>query len=244
MATQDALETDNIVERVQRQRRDMAEKGVLNYGGRAYGYEPWSGRKHGGAGSTPTVRESEAKVIGELARRILRGDTTYAVAKWANQNGHRTVRGKKFRAIDIRRHLLVNPRIAGIAVYKGEWVSTKAQWPAIVPMEQWQEVRRVLSRTAGRPGGGRQPLSLLSGLLYCGECQSRLLANSDRYRCANTGVCNVSRRSADVESFVVEQWGEHMTKLSGTDQWVPERVLTAEAVPRVERVGRGTTSTP
>ena len=91
----------------------MAEKGVTYTGGRTYGNEEWTGRSGGNVGNVPAIRESEARVIREMVKRVLLGDSIYSVAAWPNQHGHRTRGGGLFTASNVRRRL-ASPRIAGL----------------------------------------------------------------------------------------------------------------------------------
>ena len=219
-ASVDEAESERTSERIRAQRRHMAEKGVSYTGGRVYGYEAWTGRRGGGIGDVPVIRESEARVIREMVERILRGESTYSVAQWANQQGHRHRGGGVFTASNVRR-LLGSARIAGLIEYKGELFA--GLWPAIVPMEQWQQVHEVFARTAGRPGGGKSGLSLLNGLIRCGACGATMAASRtpDRYRCRNN-ACNLTRNRSKLEAYVIQRWGWQMSELSGTDEWVQE----------------------
>ena len=227
-ASVDEAESERTSERIRAQRRHMAENGVSYTGGRAYGYEPWTGRHGGGIGDVPTIRESEARVIREMVRQILLGESTYAVAKWANQQGHRHRGGGVFTASNVRR-LLSSARIAGLVEYKGEHFT--GLWPAIIPMDQWQELQEVFARTAGRPGGGKSTLSLLNGLVKCGLCGSSMRASltPNRYRCSNN-ACNLARNRTQLEKFVIQQWGAKMSEVSGTDEWVQELASVTAAL--------------
>ena len=224
----DEAESERTSERIRAQRRAMAEKGVSYTGGRAYGYEEWTGRRGGTIGNVPAIRESEARVVREMIKRILRGDSTYAVAAWANQQGHRNKGGGLFTASNVRR-LLSSARIAGLVEHQGEYF--RGLWPAIVPMEQWQQAQEAFARTAGRPGGGKSQLSLLNGLIRCGACGASMAASMspNRYRCTNN-VCNLTRNRAKLEAYVIEQWGAKMTALSGTGDWVQEVVPVTASV--------------
>jgi hypothetical protein len=106
---------------------------------------------------------------------------------------------------------LLNPRIAGLSVYRGEIVG-KGRWDALVPEETWRAVRAILEDPARTPPRGVR--TLLGGLARCpcGNVVTGMPSHTGHhiYRCApatrdeafKSG--HVARQAAPVEEFIVK----------------------------------------
>ena len=79
-------------------------------GTEVYGYR-WDGTNF-------VVEPEEAGVIQRMYDRLLRGDSVYAITKWLNEEGRKTIRGKKFSAVTVR-------RILGNELYVGKLTMMK-----------------------------------------------------------------------------------------------------------------------
>lgn len=150
-----------------------------------------SGRPHGGAnrpyGYKPdaiTIDRREAKVIREVADRIIAGESLRSVCTTLNERGERTAHGGPWRTT-VLRDMITNPRLIGMRRHNGEVVA-KAVWkPILTEAQQAQVIARLAAR---KVTGRREPRSyLLSGMLRCGKCGQTLYAsrreNSRRYVC-------------------------------------------------------------
>lgn len=109
------------------------------------------------------------------------------------------------------RTILLNPRIAGLSVYRGEIVG-KGQWEALVAEETWRAVRAILEDPARTPPRGVR--TLLGGLARCpcGNIVAGMPSHTGRYiyRCAPatrneafTGG-HVARQAVPVDEFIVK----------------------------------------
>src|SRR4051794_30939309 len=82
-------ESEHKAERIKRKTLELAQAGKINGGGyRPYGYEQ----------DCRTIREDEAAVIRECARRVLTGEPVRAVARDLNSRGVPTSTGKQWTA--------------------------------------------------------------------------------------------------------------------------------------------------
>ncbi|QYB16720.1 recombinase family protein [Schaalia turicensis] len=146
-----------------------AQKGAWQFSRRPFGFD----RVDGEIVHVP----DEAKAIRQAYKAYLTGKSYQAIADGWNKRGITTPGGKAFRAIDAM-HILRNPRMAGIVVYKGVvYPEAKPQWEPIITMKVWEEFQRVKSgrKQSGAPSAGK-PKHLLSGFAVCGVCGDRLYA--------------------------------------------------------------------
>jgi DNA invertase Pin-like site-specific DNA recombinase len=107
------------------------------------------------------------------------------------------------------RTILLNPRIAGLSVYRGEVVGTGV-WEPLVAEETWRAVRGILEDPARKPPRGVRTLLGGLALCRCGNVVSGMPSHTGRYiyRCvphirdtARTGP-HVARQAGVVEEFV------------------------------------------
>jgi site-specific DNA recombinase len=107
------------------------------------------------------------------------------------------------------RTILLNPRIAGLSVYRGEIVGT-GEWEPLVGEETWQAVRAILDDPARKPPCGVR--TLLGGLALCpcGNVVTGMPSHTGHhiYRCAPPGrdtACrggHVARQAVPVDAFI------------------------------------------
>lgn len=129
---------------------------------RGYGYER----------DCLTIRDSEAEAIREAARRVLAGETVYSVVMDWNRRGIPTVTGATWKTSVLSR-LLREPRIAGLRAHRGVVVA-KGTWPAIVRIEDHEQLAAVLAPRAGIGRKSAPRTFPLVGFLFCGKCGSKL----------------------------------------------------------------------
>lgn len=181
--------------------REIAEAGRPNGGfRRPFGYEL----------DRVSVRDAEAVVIRDLAARYLAGESLMSLTRWLTEQEIETVGSSPWRTGGVR-HLLTNPRIAGLRAHNGEVVA-EAVWPAIITPAQHQQLVAAFGRkkVTGRRTARRY---LLSGLLRCAKCGNRLFSASRqegerrrrRYVCSSSpdhGGCG----KLTVVAEPVEEW--------------------------------------
>lgn len=148
-------ESEHKSERLQSKHRQLAAQGRWSGGGsRRYGYEP----------GLTAVREEEAAVIRQAARRILNGESLGAVTADLNARGVRSSTGSIWHTHTVK------------AMLRGAWLSgqreyqktlSAAAWPAILEPADTARLRAVL-----QPGTTRAQRTLLASILRCGweEC--------------------------------------------------------------------------
>jgi site-specific DNA recombinase len=164
-------------------------------------------------GPAAVIRENEAAIVRELARRLLDGETLRALAADLNERGITTTRGGQWHERNLSR-MLGNPLYGGKLYYKGEFVTDLANVKPVLDEGTYDAVQDKLStRRRGRRTTGRYPLS---GILACGNpaCGRRgTMAGYPRsrhgeraYICALAGGgCGQSILAEPVEAMVADE---------------------------------------
>jgi DNA invertase Pin-like site-specific DNA recombinase len=194
-------ESDHKSERILRKHEELASAGKPSGGGsRPFGYEA----------DKVTIRESEAVVVREIARRFLAGESIKSVSADLNERGITGANGGRWEPNAVRR-LLNSPRIGGMREHKGEVVA-EAVWPGIISKADSTKIRAILAdpeRNTHRHGRRY----LLRRLLRCGQCGEYLHSRprndgKRRYVCAKgpgfagCGHCYIN--ADEVETWTVE----------------------------------------
>ena len=104
---------------------------------------------------------------------------------------------------------MLNPRITGLSVYRGEVVG-QGQWEPLVPEETWRAVRGILEDPSRKPPRGVR--TLLGGLALCpcGNVVTGMPSHTGHrvYRCSAPSRdrswpgAHVARQAEPVETFV------------------------------------------
>jgi site-specific DNA recombinase len=195
-----AKESGRKSERLKRKARQNAEAGKPGGGpNRPFGYEA----------DKITVNTAEAEIIGQLVARTLAGESARSLAAWMDDQGVSTISGGQRRSGTIRQ-MLLSARIAGLRAHNGEIVGP-AMWEPIITGEQRQQILNVFA--ARKASGKRAPRScLLTGLLRCGKCGSRLFSSARqlerRYVCISgpdhRGCGGITVTAPPVEEWISE----------------------------------------
>lgn len=198
LAAADAHEVERKSERQRAKALEIARAGRVNGGGmRPFGF------KQGGL----EVDKREAELVREAARRVLDGESTYAIAADWCERGIQTSTGAEWSFRLLRRTLTL-PRLAGLRAYQGEFYP--AVWPAILPRRTWDAVQKRLAvRHVSDRRGGRG-YYLLTGLLYCGRCGHPMRAHPNHgarsYACLKDGGgCGSMRIIAEPTEVVIAE---------------------------------------
>jgi site-specific DNA recombinase len=160
-------ESDNTSRRLRRHYDRMAELGIARLGGRG-------GRAFGFEQDGLTVRDDDAKMVREVADRILRSESTGAICKDLNLRGYRTTAGNPWNHGALRK-VMLRPRLAGLLSHHGQIVGP-AVWAAILDRDTWEAVCATLQgKTALFDYATNTRRYLLSGIAQCGTCLQPLI---------------------------------------------------------------------
>lgn len=150
------------------------------------------------------IREDQAAVIRECARRLLAGDSLYTIAADLNARGIPAPRGGAWIPTQVKR-LMVSPRYIGQRVHQGRVIGDAA-WPAILDEDTYLSCVARLTDPRRHVVRDRSLKHLLSGLALCGECGRRMRVIKNRgylsYACAG-GFCTAVR-TTKLEEYVTE----------------------------------------
>ncbi len=232
-------ESDQTRKRVLRAVRANADKG-RPHGKVLFGYR----REY-----DPVTREligqvpddgGTAEVVREAARRVLAGETPYAVAQDFNRRGVLPPRGAP-RGWDLTqvKRLCVNPGYAGKRVHQGKVIG-EATWPPILD----ESTHLALVARLGDPRRRSQRDSavrhLLSGIAVCGVCDGRVRVQKNRgflaYLCVDG--FHVSRREDVLDEYVTEtvlRWLERPDNAERLTEPADEETAAALAEARDKR---------
>jgi site-specific DNA recombinase len=149
------------------------------------GRAPRGGRRHFGYHSgtccpdgceSHAVRDEEAAVVREMARRWLGGETLRALARELTERGVRHTSGREFNYQTLKR-VLVSPRVAAVRVHRGEEVP--GDWEPILDRELHARLAAADSRRKSHRAAERY---LLTGLLVCGRDGCGATVNGHTHR--------------------------------------------------------------
>ena len=182
-ASIDAGEAERTGERVKREKAQSAAAGKpMGARYRTFGYErDW------------TINEAEAEVVREMFKRFVAGNSINHVFEYMREacNDVNPTTGKHVRYSTVR-GMLSNPRYAAINTLNGEVVA-KGNWEAIIDDATWAAAEaRWEKQPKSKTTNARK--HLLSGFLYCGNCNRRLVIGKvkgkDVYRCGLMEGCH------------------------------------------------------
>lgn len=169
-----AYESDRLSTRSRRGKRIRAMKGETNNSRRTFGWQDDNATKH----------EAEAPLVESLVTRVLAGKSQDDLVVELNRDGIPTATGGRWNRTSLRQ-VLVRPRNAGIAVYRGEVLRERSADPAvpgkllklqgvepIIDVDTWEQVVTLFeSRRTGRPVSDTY---MCTGIVLCGLCKGGL----------------------------------------------------------------------
>jgi site-specific DNA recombinase len=193
-------ESEHRGERVAAAALQRTQAGNRSGGPRPFGYED----------DGITVRESEAEAVRVAVESVLAGASLRSVARSLNATGLTTsMKGRAWDAHSVRA-VLLRSRNAGLRDHQGQVIGP-ANWPAIVPEEQWRAVVTKLSDPSRRTSPSDARVKWLgSGIYRCAGCERPSLRVSTAgrgipcYRCpgqrGTTG--HVVRKAGPLDAYI------------------------------------------
>lgn len=221
-------------QRILAKHRQLAEQGKVAGGGdRPFGYE--HDRK--------TIVESEAAEIRWAAEQVLSGASLRSVVMELRARNVATTSGKPWSTVALKR-ILTRGRWAGLREHRGMIVS-EAEWPGILTVDQFANLRALLTDPARTTATYSRSYLLTGGLAICGVCGAKLVSRprGDHERCyvcaSGPGFygCGKIRRLADaVENEVVERfWAALDDGLIADAEPEPSPDMTGVSLVELER---------
>lgn len=160
----------------------------------------------------------EAPLLQDAAKRVLRGESLYAITAQWNRDGVATRTGKHWRTSTLMA-VLLRPMMIGMREWQGN--TYPAQWPAVLDRRTWDRLRALTKQPSRRfheaGPDHRAGVYALGGLARCGKvvgddpCGSRLIGQrlngSARLICHpqadRAGCGGVAISYAPLEDFVL-----------------------------------------
>lgn len=185
---------------------DMSRRLKREMERKAFAGEAPSGVAPFGWNQDGTLNPEQSRYLKSMAKKILQGDSITTVMEWLKEEGVVGRQGKPYTRQTVLR-ILINPRNAGIRVFRGEPLKDEGgnfimgPWEEVPwSVDEWRAVKETIEgrkqanrAKSGPPGNTVR--SILSGILRCGECGTRMVAarssgNYPKYRCAkDAGGC-------------------------------------------------------
>jgi site-specific DNA recombinase len=200
------MEAATIAERTMGGMTAARELGRYTGGPLPYGYR--AAVHPSGAGKILVPYPPEAEIVREAARRVLSGETTYAISKDFNDR-HAPLpasattgeaRGKAWRQTGLRR-LLTSAAVVGRVMHGQDFVRDESGeprqfWEPLLSLDEWHRLRAKFAPQDDRPARKRADWPL-SGMVRCDLCGGPCSAGQGqhgtrRYRClatAGAGKC-------------------------------------------------------
>jgi DNA invertase Pin-like site-specific DNA recombinase len=230
-------ESEHKGHRVARARQQKAMAGEWAGGVRPFGWGVPTGetkkkidRKTGEEIEVPELDmlkavPEEAEALRLWTDTMLSGGSIRGLVKWCADKGMMSTRGNPITHTDVR-EMLMRPRNAGIAVYRGEEVG-RGQWEPIVPEEKFRAVVAILKDPSRTSNAGAQPKWVGSLLHQCGRngCGEGMTVTQSggrqypSYRCP-TGHGG-GRRAEIVDQYVEDTIVERLSRDDAEDLLLP-----------------------
>jgi site-specific DNA recombinase len=187
MGLQVEMENKQRNQRITASAREKFRKGKFIYERKPYGYGV-------DENNYLIIKEAEAKVVRRIYEEFLNGKGTTQIARELNAEGlYDEEKEKPWSNVKVN-NILENKTYTGVIHKKekdenGEYVFipvTDHKHPAIVSLEMFDEVQKI-RRRKNRKQKKVKNLHLLSGLLYCPNCHSKMYGITERniYECYN-----------------------------------------------------------
>lgn len=222
------FESEHKSARIRRKHEQLAAEGRAVGSGRPFGYEL----------DRITVRESEADLIREAAKRVLADEPVRSICLDWTRRGVTSATGRTWSVFGLRR-VLMSARISGRREYRrtngqrvlAGTITATASWPGIITTEESDRLRTILGDPNRRVNWNARSYLLTGGIARCGLCNRPMVARprSDgrrSYVCASGpgfSGCGKIRSLADpLEELVTE------TVLRAVDQGALVQFMSRE----------------
>lgn len=161
-------ESEHKSERIRRKHLELAQAGSQAGGGaRPYGYAP----------DRATIIDSEAVVIRDVVARLLAGESLRSLCAVLKAQGTPTSTGDAQWSASSLKRMATSARIAGLRSHHGV-VTGPAAWPGIITPDEHYRIRALLEDPARRVLSGGRQRRLLTGLLICQLCGTKLVGGA------------------------------------------------------------------
>ncbi|MGN0787079.1 MAG: recombinase family protein [Christensenellales bacterium] len=217
--------SENLAEDISRGMASNAEK-CLSNGRLPYGFRS---RKD----LTIEVVEEEAAVVREIFERVANGEKLASIMNDLNLRGLKTKYGRRIWRYQSFDKLLRNEKYRGI--YKFGDIRIEGGMPRIVSDELFFKAQEVLKMNSMTKRANKKGVFLLTGKLFCGECNSHMTGSSGTsktgttyYYYVCTGRKNGCEKKAVRKDYLEEKVAQTVRELlldPDTINWISDVVI-------------------
>lgn len=177
-AAADAGEAERTAERIARARKAKRDKGEAHSAFRPFGWQE----------DRATLDPEEAQHARDAVAMLIEGASLHEICRNFNAAGLQTTRGNRW-TYQTAFTYFHNPRLAGYVGQDGDFYlhsltgePVRGQWEPLISLDVFERLCARLDRNkmAGTQVRDRDNKALLSGVLRCGICNSRMHAVSGR----------------------------------------------------------------
>ncbi len=226
----DEFYSSNLAQDTRRGMKENAARGFLNGGTIPYGYKAVHTEVNGVKKRKLATNDLEAPVVRQAFKWCLQGEGVKEIVNRLNAEGKRTRQGNPWSKTVIY-YMLTNEVYTGMLTWNrsryGQGIRTRNReeeilripnaHPALISKEQFDHAQRLMAKRGPKITHPRSVASehLLSGLLFCSRCGSRMIAigaKSGRfsyYTCLKywrqgKAICEAKMLNTDkLETFVI-----------------------------------------
>lgn len=184
------FERERISERVKENMLSIAKNTNRAITKPCYGYDIVDGQY--------VINEEEARFVRLMFDLAEQGHGHRMIAKILNERGATTKAGKPWDQINVKR-LMKTETIAGVMVYnkrqnkngkvverdRSEWIVKKDNHPAIIPLERFERVQKIMQSRSRQYKYADSETYLLTGLVKCGHCGKNMKGSTSRHKRKN-----------------------------------------------------------
>lgn len=181
------FERERISERVKDNMLSLAKNTDRAITQPCYGYDIIDGKY--------TINEEEAKNVIYMFELAEAGHGHRMIAKYLNDRGSTTKRGKMWDQINVKR-LMNTETLTGTVIYnkrqnkngkmvmrdKSEWIVKKNNHPPIIPTEQFEKVKGIFQSRSLAKKHADSETYLLTGLIKCAHCGRNMKGSTSRHK--------------------------------------------------------------
>lgn len=181
-----------------------------------------------------TVRDGEADILRDCAKRLLEGEAQDKIIRELQERNVQTIRGGQW-SYTVFRQIMTRPRNAGLLVHNGTVVGRLPE-AILTEDEHDRMVALFAGRKLGRLPSGRY---LLTGFLYCG-CGQKLKGrpktgtNQKQYWCSTAHPGRVFVNTTKVEDWVADWVISTLGDPQHADQLARAEAETAAELARID----------
>jgi DNA invertase Pin-like site-specific DNA recombinase len=187
----DEFYSTNLAQDTRRGMKENAQRGFFNGGAVAYGYKAVHIQVNGTEKRKLEINDLEAPMVRKVFKWCLEGEGAKEIVKRFNAESHKTRSGKPWGKPAVY-YMLRNELYTGTLLWNrynktngtpmvnppGELIRIPNHHPALVSYAEFSQAQKLLEQRSPKLIHPRQVASehLLSGLLFCVRCSSKMIA--------------------------------------------------------------------